>query len=207
MTASVILHFTLPLWSKAGISTRGPTLGSLSWQLKGQTPVNLGDILPNNHTWLPGLFPPKPPRSFWQLGHQQCARGWVEFSSWLLRALWCHFPWLTLDYGGWSLLHFQITWYPHERLWGRFYFKCYPFLRLPDANVRIGPRANQIPVLSPAGDRISSAYPGWKCTGSLPGTANVQHTNLSTLLCILTDFRNLWEFSLTLERKRSEEML
>lgn len=74
-------------------------------------------------------------------------------------------------------------------------------------NVRIGPRANQILVLSPAADRISSAYPRWKCTGSLPGTANIQHISVSTLLCILTDFRNLWEFSLTLGRKRSEEML
>lgn len=74
-------------------------------------------------------------------------------------------------------------------------------------NVRIGCRANQILVLSPAVYQISFVYPEGKCAAFLTEKANVQHTNVSTQLCILTDFRNLWEFSLTLESKRSEELL
>lgn len=67
----VLQSWIQPLWAHAG-------------QLKGQTPANVGDLLPNNHTWLPCPLPPEPPGSFWQLGHQQRAQGWAEFSSWLL---------------------------------------------------------------------------------------------------------------------------
>lgn len=124
---SVILPFTsscAPKLDSAPVGSHG--------KLKGQTPVDLGYILPNNHTWLPGPLPLNPPWLFWQLGHWQ---RWAELSSWLLWALWCHFPWLTLGYGEWSPLHFQITWYAHERLWGRLYFKCYPCLCLPDTEM------------------------------------------------------------------------
>lgn len=47
VTASVILPFTsscAPKLDSAPVGSHG--------KLKGQTPVNLGDILPNNHTWL-----------------------------------------------------------------------------------------------------------------------------------------------------------